>query len=154
MNIINYLGCETHLSRQKSSLRFTEGKEVDQAELNLVHCLRVRFSMFSNRLQLYPIFWLPAYNLRSTAMIFSSIWSIFAAVVEQVNSPWLLGCLLVTLMTFYQVRCASEVSPRLPPTIFLWFCPQSPLESSWNGSRTAFIFFSAYSPYPILKVLI
>lgn len=72
MNIINYLGCETHLPRQKCSLRLTEGKEVDQADLNLVHCLklRVRFSMFSNQFQPYPIFRLPAYNLRSTAVTF------------------------------------------------------------------------------------
>lgn len=46
------------LTRQKTPLRPTEGKEVDQADLNLVQCwkIRVRYSKVSKRLQLYPVF--------------------------------------------------------------------------------------------------
>lgn len=149
MNIINYLGCETHLPRQKRSLRLTEGKEVDQADLNLVH-FKTKGKIFNVFQSISTISHIPTSCLQPQEhrSDFSSIYTIFAALVKQVNSTRLLDCLLVTLMTYYQVRCVSEVSLRLPPTIFLWFCPQCPFESSWNASRTAFIFFCVQSqPY-------
>lgn len=132
MNVINYLGWETCLPRQNSLLRPIEGKQVDQADLNLVQCwkLRVRFSKLSKTFQLHPTFlpsWLQPLEHCSD---FSSTCTIFSCcnTAGKVHMMWFyLGCLLFleTFTTFYRVRCGSEVTLMLLPTIFFWFYPVS-----------------------------
>lgn len=80
MNVINYLGWETCLPGQNSLLRPIEGKQVDQADLNLARCwkLRIRFSKLSKRFQPHSTFlasWLQPLkhcnDFSSTCTIFS-----------------------------------------------------------------------------------
>lgn len=78
IKLTSYVSWDRCLPSQNSSLRPTEGKQVDQADINLIRCWkpRVRFSKLSKRFQLHPTSsWLQPLE---HCICFSSTWTIFS----------------------------------------------------------------------------